>query len=456
MRNQPCWMVGVMGVMGVLAAMGAVGVPPSDAQTVPAPSVSSPTRLSVSDAIDLALKASHRIGEYEAREDTAKAATASREAADRPVVSLLGGYTRTNHVDQFALQLPGAPPRVIYPDVPDNWRSRLDVQWPVYTSGRIAALGRAAQAEQRAAATDASTVRADVRLDAARAFWTMVTAVESVRVVDDALKLVEAHLQDVRNLLAAGLVAPNDVLTAEARRSREQVLLINARNARDVAEADLRRATGLGARVQIELAAGLDGAPPPIPAVEDLLAEARKNRPERQALQLRADSVAQQRAAAAAVSKPVVSLAGGVDYARPNARIFPRAGTWNESWDVGVNVSWLLWDGGRVKSDVAQASAAERAAQQRLAEFDAVLEFDVRQRQLDLGSAAAAIAAVTSEVASAAEARRVVAERFKAGVASNTDVLDAQQALMDAQFDRTRTLAAVKLAQARLDRAIGR
>jgi outer membrane protein TolC len=443
-------------VMCALAVMVLAGAAPGAAQTPTPPQVSTPVRLTVDVAIDLALKASHRINESEAREDAARAGVAQRASAGKPIVSLLGGYTRTNHVDEFAIQIPGTPPRVIYPDVPDNWRSRLDVQWPVYTFGRLEALDRAAQAEQNAAGKDVAAVRADIRLDAARAFWTLVTATESVKVVEDALTLVKAHLRDVRNMLAVGLVAPNDVLTAEANHSREQVLLIEAKNFRDVAEADLRRATGLGPAVPLDLAAALDGPRPSVPTVDELLAEARKNRPERQALQFRVDGVGQQRSAAAAGSKPVVWVGGGVDYARPNPRIFPRADAWNESWDVGVNVTWPLWDGGRVKADVAQASAGERAAQQRLAEFDTVLEFDVRQRQLDLTSAVAAIAAATAAVASATEARRVVADRFKAGLTSNTDVLDAQQALLGAQLGRTRTLASVKLAQARLDRVLGR
>lgn len=453
MRNRTDLIVCVAGTLAVMVLAGAAR---SWAQTPTTTQGSTTIRLSVVEAIDLALKASHRVGEYEAREDAAKASAGQRDASEKPLVSLLGGYTRTNHVDEFAIQLPGAPPRVIYPDLPDNWRSRLDVQWPVYTSGRLEALARAAQAEQNAAGKDVATVRADIRLDAARAFWTLATATESVKVVQDALTLVETHLQDVRNILAAGLVAPNDVLTAEATRSRQQVLLIEARNARDVAEADLRRATGLGSTIRIELAAALDGPRPDVPTFDELLAEARRGRTDRQALQMRIDGVGQQRTAAAAGSKPVVSVGGGVDYARPNPRIFPRTGVWNESWDVGVNVAWQLWDGGRVKADVALASATERAAQQRLAEFDTVLEFDVRQRQLDLTSAVAAIPAATAEVASAAEARRVVAERFKAGVASNTEVLDAQQALLAAQLGRTRTLASVQLAQARLDRVLGR
>ena len=54
-----------------------------------------------------------------------------------------------------------------------------------------------------------------------------------------------------------------------------------------------------------------------------------------------------------------------------------------------------------------------------------------------------------SGVRSATEARRVIAERFAAGVATNTDVLDAQVALLQAELDRTRALANVNLAAAR-------
>jgi len=50
----------------------------------------------------------------------------------------------------------------------------------------------------------------------------------------------------------------------------------------------------------------------------------------------------------------------------------------------------------------------------------------------------------------------VVAERFKAGLVTTTEVLDAQQALLLAQFDRTRALANARLANARLDRTLGR
>ncbi len=414
-------------------------------------------KLTLPDTIERALKASHRVGEAQARQEGAVAAVSSRKAADMPTISLIGGYTRTNHVDEFGLPALGATPaRIIYPDIPDNWRSRLDLQWPVYTFGRVEAAERAARAEAAAAGKDIAATKADVRLDAARAFWAYATAIESVRVVEAAVALVDAHLRDVNNLRDAGLLAPNDVLSAEARRSRQQVQLIEARTMRDVAEADLRRVTGLPPGAAIAIDAALEPAPGDVEPFERLVADARANRPERQALEARVAGIGERQAAVAAGLRPTIALVAGFDYARPNTRIFPRVGAWNDSWDVGVNVAWPLWDGGRIKAEVAEVAASRRALSERLAEFDAVLDFEVLQRRLDLTSARASIRAATDEVASAAEARRVVSERFKAGLVSSTEVLDAQQELLAAQFDRTRVLASARLAEARLDRAVGR
>ena len=440
----------------VAAQPPAAGPPPGQGPPPPGPSAEpGSVTLTLDEAIARALRTSHRIGEGQARQDAATAAVDSRAAATMPTVSVMAGYTRTNHIVPFGLP-PEKPTAIIYPDIPDNYRTRLDMQWPVYTFGRFESMERAARSEAAAAGKDVDTYTADVRLDAARAFWALVTANDSVRVVEEALALIESHLRDVKNMREAGLLAPNDVLSVEARRSRHQVQLIEARNMRDVAEADLRRVTGIAAATAIAIDAALEGPAAPLRPYDELLAEAREGRTERQALQARVDAIGERRNAAAAGLKPVLAVGAGFDYARPNPRIFPRTSEWHTSWDVGVNLVWPIWDSGRVKADVAEASANQRAVVQRLAEFDTVLDFEVQQRRLDVASARESIRASTDEVAAAAEARRVVAERFKAGLVTTTEVLDAQQALLIAQFDRTRALATARLAEARLDRALGR
>ena len=104
----------------------------------------------------------------------------------------------------------------------------------------------------------------------------------------------------------------------------------------------------------------------------------------------------------------------------------------------------------------ADAAASERAAGERLAEFDAALAVEVRQRASELDASRAAVDAASDAVRAAAEASRVVGDRFNAGVATSTDRLDAQVAQLQADLDRTQALANARLAEARLARAVGR
>lgn len=411
--------------------------------------------LSLEDAVTRALAASHRIEEARARGEAATAIVGERHAATRPQVAAVGGYTRTNHVDEFGILLPNNQLRVIYPDIPDNYRARLDVQYPIYTSGRLQAIERAAQLEATAAATDTDTTAGDVRLDVTRAFWTLVVARESQRVVDESLRRMGEHLRDVRNQFDAGLVPPNDVLTVQAQEARQRMLSIQARTSREMAEADLARLVGAAPGTAV---VPLSVLTPPATegTAEALLADARRNRPERKALEQRIAAAETRGRAAQAGRRPVVAVAGGVDYARPNPRIFPRLGEWRESWDAGINVSWPLFDGGRAKSEVAEASAGVRALQARLAEFDSMVALEIRQRLSELESSRAALDAADVAVRAATEARRVIGERFAAGVATSTDVVDAQVAILQAELDRTQAIAAARLADARLTRAVGR
>jgi outer membrane protein TolC len=415
-----------------------------------------PPRLTLDQAIAEGLAASHRLAELGARRDGAEAAALGAHAAKLPVASAQAGYTRTNHVEEFGLQLPGQPPRVLYPDVPDNYRTRLDLQWPIYNFGRADALERAARAEADATGLDLAAARNDLRLEITRAFWAVVTATETVRVVDESVRQMDATLDDVRNRLKVGLVAPNDVLSVEAQRARQQMLLIQARNMLEQALADLRQLIGAPPDAPVQLDAALDAQPAPAPAPDALVASAREARPDRKALEARVAGAGDRRQASLDARRPVISVGGGVNYSNPNPMIFPRVGEWNESWDASVNVSWTFWDFGRTAADIAASRAAERAAKERLADFDTSLEVEVRKRRLDLDSARAAVSAAEDSVRAATEARRVVGDRFDAGVATPTDVLDAQVALLQAGLDRTQALASVHLAQARLDRAIGR
>ena len=432
-----------------------------------------PVRLTQDEAVNRALETSHRLAEANARVSGAQATIRSRQAEEQPTVTGSAGYSRTNHVDPFGIVQPVGGLRVLYPDVPDNYYARAAFQWPIFTFGRTDALIRAAEAEARAASEDVRTARADLRLETIRAYWALVTAIDAERVLQEAVGRADATVRDVRARYDSGLIPPNEVSTAEAQRSRQQLQLIEAQNQRRSVLEDLRRLTGVTGPIDpverlMPLAppstspsAPITAAPtPPDASISGALANqlsaAGADRSERQALIERITAIEERQRAVDAGRKPTIALGAAADYAKPNPRIFPRADVWNHSWEVSVTANWTLWDGGRLDAASAEVAAAAAASRERLAELDSLIAVDIAQRRFDLDSARASLGTADDGVRSAAEARRVLAERFNVGVATSTEVLDAQVALLQAELDRTRALASIKLAEARLERALGR
>lgn len=419
-----------------------------------------PVTLSLEDAVARGRAAAPRVAEAKARRDAADATVTSREALKLPILNVSAAYQRTNHVDPYAITLPVVGKMTIFDDLPNIYRGRTDASMPLYTSGRTDALINAATLDRKAADADTRTAEADVSLDVARAYWTLVTARESARVVEQGLVRINAYVSDVKSRVDAGFLPPNDLLSAQSQRARQNVALIQAKNAAAVAEADLCRLVGVDLETPIVTSSPLMASQPSVAPLTSMpmkaLAEqARGSRSERDALTIRADSARETGAASAAALKPQIGVAAGFEESRPNARIVPRVNEWRSSWEAGVSVSWQLFDGGKSKADRAAATAQAVALERRRDDFDAMLGVELRQRRLDVESGRAALEASAEAVAASTEARRVVEERFKAGVATSTDVLDAQTSLLEAELERTRLAATLRLNEARLLRAAG-
>jgi outer membrane protein len=416
--------------------------------------------LTLEDAIARGVAHAPRVADADARQAAADATVESRSAAGRPSVTAFSSVLRTNHVDEFGLPQANGTTRVIFPDIPDNYRVRAELGVPLYTGGRVGALVSSARADATAAAADRRGAAADVALDVATAYWTLVTGRDRIRVLERALERADAVLADARARVDSGLAAPNEVLSTQAQRARQNVQLIQARNDASLAEAQLARLVGAQPGQAIATTTPVDRPTPEAAALEasspsDLASRAGGARPERAALLARQTSFAAAAAAAGAAGRPQIAAVAAVEPARPNQRFVPRVDEWNTSWDLGVNVTWSLWDGGRSRADRAAASAQARAAGARVQEFDEAVSVETRQRLLDLASTRAAIAASAEAVAAATEARRVVGERFAAGVATSTDMLDSDVALLEAELEQSRLQAALRVGEARLLRTVG-
>jgi outer membrane protein TolC len=419
----------------------------------------SPVPLTLEDAVARGKANAPRLMEVRAREAAAEAARDGHEALARPTVSAIGSYVRTNHVPEYSIRQPDGSLRVLFPDIPDNVRLRSELLWPVWTGGRVDALVESAEADVRATQADAQVVAADLTMEITQAYWALVTGRELVKVIDQSLARTDAWVADVQARLESGLVSPHEVLTAQARRARDYVQRIQSANAAATAERELARLIGMSGQA-IDPISPVDRAWPGLAALTarptaDVLGLARESRAERLAFTARQSAFRSAAEAAWAAGRPQVAALAAIEPARPNNRFVPRQNKWHVSWDLGVTVTWSLWDGGRAKANRASSEAQARAFDHRLAEFDGRVSVDVQQRLQDVEAGLAAIAASEQAVAASTEAHRVLQERYNLGVATSTEVLDAQVALLEAELERTQLQAALRVSEARLRRAIG-
>lgn len=419
-----------------------------------------PLTLTIDDAVRRGVEHSPKLAEARERQHAAETNITALRALAYPAATASMQYLRMNHTDEFRIPDGTGGTRVFYPDIPNAYKAHVEFTVPVYSFGRVSTNLAAAGSEVDATRAEGRAAESDVRLDVMRAYWNLATARETVRVLERSLERTDAAVSDVKAKFDAGFLAPNDVLSAQAQRARQQVRLLQARNDASLAELDLGRLIGVPPGTPIQTTSAVDQPLSQVSVLSrlsasELVERAAGQRAERAGLTARSDGLRHAAEAALANLKPYAIAGAAVDPQRPNSRFIPPADTWRTSWTLDVKFVWPFFDGGRSKAQAAGLTAQANAVQARRDDFDGLVALEIRQRLLDLQFGAAAIAATDEAIAAATEARRVVDERFRAGVATSTEVLDAQIALLEAELDKARLQAGLRLSEARLLRAVG-
>lgn len=413
-------------------------------------------RLSLDETLSRAREKSARLGQFQALEQAADAALRGARAGRLPQLDLSAGYTRNSNVPELILANPGAPPRVLFPNIPDNWRARAGLALPLYTGGRVAGAIAGAAEQRSAASLDAQAARADLTLETTSAYWSLVTARESLNALSEGLRAFDQHLKDARNRQSEGLAARNEVLAVEVERDRAELSRLQAQNAAAVATANLQRLLDLSSNTVIEPTEPLLAPEGGATLRAALEASALETRAELKALRARVAAARASVRVQHAAALPQASLQAGYEYARPNPRILPLSDVWNDTWSVGISVGVTAFDGGRIAAATAQARAQADALQQQLEDAQRRVRLDVAQRVLELETARAAVAVASHALAAARENVQVAGDRYREGVSSSSELLDAEAALLRANLGVTESQTSLRMTLASLDRAVGR
>jgi outer membrane protein TolC len=323
---------------------------------------------------------------------------------------------------QEGIQFPGFP-STIGPFA--NFDARVRLTQSIFDLPSMLRV-RAEGDEVQAANDSRQDVREQVVVAVGDAYPQTVAQAARVRSAEAQRDTALALHQQAVDQLTAGTTARIDVLRAQVQLQTEKQRLIAARN--DLAKQKLALARLIG--LPLEQAFTVTEQPALRPSVrtrpDAALQRAYDERADYRSLLIQTRALETRRRAAAAQSLPAVSLS--LDYGAVGVNPASASGT------VGgfAGVTIPLFQGGRIRGEVAQAEAALAQSRAQLENLRGVVEQEVRNALLDLQSAAEQVKVATSTVDLAKQTLEQARDRFLAGVADNIEVVQAQGAMASA------------------------
>jgi outer membrane protein TolC len=376
-----------------------------------------------------------------------------------PSVRLEAGWVRTTDpVGAFGTTLrhravtPAAfdPRRLNHPGATASYQGGVVAEVPLFNADAWAGRAAAAHAADAAAAA-AAWVRLSTRTNVIRTYYATVLAAERVATLEGAARAAHAHVAQAQAMVRAGLVTRSDALLAAVRAGEVDAQLAEARGGATDARAAL--ATLLGR------APGNDVSVPAALPTSARIREIAERGAALDALRPRSDvtaaSLGHAAACAAALRARAALLPRVNAVARYDWHSVARPYAGEGSWTVGVTATWSLLGGASELSDVRAASgrAAAALADAEGAAANARLQLD--QTRTALGVALTRLTIAEQAVAQGAEAHRLVGRRYAAGLATVTELLDAQAAATRSALALTQARHAVITAAAEHRQAIG-
>ncbi len=314
------------------------------------------------------------------------------------------------------------------PDPLSTWITRIDLELPVYTGGKLSA--RIAQAGSMASAEDQTYdhTREKVAFDTITAYVNLAKAREQVALLEKARSTTTEHVRVAEQYADQGIILEADVLQARVYLSEVDDSLTQAGNGASLAQAALNFQLGADQRTPRTLAP-MPTPPPASRDVDEWISAALDDRRDLEAARLKLEAGRLEEKAVRPGYFPEVAVVGHYDLY--DDQVFGANG---RSGTIMAVAKIDLWGGGA-------GSAARTAARHDAASFEADLHrfeegvrLEVQQAWQDLATARTRHATAASAVEAAREALRVRDNRFKQGLDRMIDLLDAETAFREAEM----------------------
>ncbi len=412
--------------------------------------------LTLADCIRLAVTQSPKV--LSAQEEY-KAAKAKRYQAFTnllPSAKFQGTYTRLDEApytvmtpDNMPFLPPNAPPIKIEMGKAEMEKLELQVVQPVaaqiWTGLSLANTG------VRQKELNLKKARLQAALDAMKAYYQYLQAKGFLQIARVSKEQIDAHIKDLENMYKEGIIQKKDLLKAQVRQSEGELLVLQAKNATELARKALCLAIGLPQDTPIEIAESLTFEEYNLP-VDSVVAMARRNCVDAKLLDIGLEAAKKQVTLAWEGLLPGFSAIFNYDYQKPNREL---KNEWYDSWTAVGVIQWDVFHWGENIAKIKEATHSRRQMEYIRKSALEGIELQVRASYLSLTEKQQKLDVARKEVETAQENFKVTKDMFHSGAATNSELLDAQADLTRAKINLNNYLADYNVAKAQLDYLTG-
>ena len=340
--------------------------------------------------------------------------------------------------------------------IPDIYSLQATVTYPVSDLFfQIIPLYKAASEVSDAQVLSGKAEEHTIALAAREAFYNYARARATLEVARSSLAASQAQQRDVKSLVAAGTLARVEQMRADANMAIASVAAARAEGGVAVARTALRSLLHAEGETDVGIGEELNTPLPPLTETKQALLErALRERSELAALRVMLRVHERTRDANAAAGYPKLGVNGTAELSNPNQRVEPTQRKFKGSWQVSGVLSWSPNDYAASSARAGLAGADRERTFADIASLEDALRQEVSAAYEDYVAAGHAMESALTGIAAAEESYRVRREQFRAGAAVATDVIDSEAELRRARLELINAAIDVRIARARLDRAV--
>ncbi len=406
------------------------------------------------ECIQLALSNNPDIGISQFNISSAQAQQQIAEGERWPVIKLQGAYK--HHFDDQRLIQPR------YPGEPGVWDNDIlsgDIvfKMPLFTGGRITNEIKASKLLKESAEYQLGRTRRELIFNVSSVFYKILAEKKIIEALKFSQETLRKHRKRIKDMVEVQRATKVDLLRISVRLADINQRIVMEQNRLSILRRVLANLLGRNKDIKNLRIKGELKLTDVNPDLDMSINRAYLERMDYLSMQKKIDAQRYRVKVAQAGHWPIISFEASYGF-RSALNPSTRPSTEEQTEDVGffgVTADWPVFEGGRIDARIRKERAKLDLMQEQLRKLKLKIRLDVETAILNIRSTRERVKAIEASIAQAKESLRIEREKYAEGKGTITDVLDAQEELINAQSSYYSALSNYNVAVAQWRFAIG-